>query len=126
MHKPTENNFTERQRNLLIEMVRHTDIQAACKAAEIGRTTAYRWLGQPAFRAELSRLRNDTMSQALSSIKSLTNRAAQELGALLDSNNEGLRRLVCKDILRHAIQIREIEEIEQRLEQLEQKLKDKA
>lgn len=48
--------LTDRQQKLLIELVRTNDIKAACRAAGIGRTTAYRWLDQPEFSNELRQL----------------------------------------------------------------------
>ena len=111
--------FTVQQQKLLVELVKTTDIQAACTAAGVGRTTAYRWLAQPAFADELATLRKGVMKEALETIKSLTTRAAQELSRLLDTEDERLRRQICKDILSHAIKMREIEGLERRITVLE-------
>lgn len=123
--KKTEENGTEqnaRQQRLLVELVRNPDIQAASKAAGIGRTTAYRWLAEPAFSDELARMRDEAMDEALGSVKSLTARAAEELHRLLDTDNERLRRLVCKDILSYSVRVREVEGLERRLACLEEKI----
>lgn len=114
--------LSARQQQLIVELVKNTDIQAACKAAGIGRTTAYRWLGEADFTDELARLRNEAMKEALGSVKSHTARAAQELVRLLDTEDERLRRHICNDILGHAIKVREIEEIERRLMVLEKQV----
>jgi transposase len=112
--------FTDRQQRLLVEMVRTPDTQAAAKAAGVGRSTVYRWLQNPAFADELVQRRNHVLNEALESVKTLTGRAARELGALLDTPDERLRRHVCRDILTHSVKVRELEEIEQRLTRLEQ------
>ena len=124
MREKTESRYktNPRQQKLLVELLKNPDIQAASRAAGIGRTTAYRWLEDSAFAAELSRLRNDTLKEALDSVKSLTSRAAAELLRLLDTPDERLRRLLCNDILSHAIKVRELEQIERRLLQLEEKI----
>ena len=114
--------LTARQQQLLVELVQNTDIQAAARSAGVSRTTAYRWLEQPVFADELNRQRNEAMKEALSSVKSQTTRAAQELVGLLDTDDERLRWRICSDILRNAIKVRELEEIEQRLDRLEQQL----
>lgn len=114
--------LTARQRQLLVELVRNSDLKKAAKAAGIGRTTVYRWLEDPRFSAELARLRNETMKDALDSVKALTTRAAQELAGLLDTEDERLKRLLCKDILGHAIKVRELEEIERRLVRMEEQI----
>ena len=75
-----------RQQQLLIELVGNPDLQAACKRAGVGRTTAYRWLEQPGFAEELSRRRTEAMKEALDSVKALTSKAAKVLAALLDSD----------------------------------------
>lgn len=111
-----------RQQQLLIELVRDPDMQAACKRAGVGRTTAYRWLAQPDFAGELARRRSEAMTEALDSVKALTTKAAAVLAALLDSDNESIRRMVCRDVFRHAVKVRELEEIEQRIEQLEKRI----
>ena len=41
-----------RQTRLLAALVTSTDVQAACKAAEVSRQTAYQWMKQPAFEEE--------------------------------------------------------------------------
>jgi hypothetical protein len=117
------NALPARQQQLLIELVKNPDLQAACKRAGVGRTTAYRWLEQAAFAEELSRRRTEAMNEALDSVKALTSKAAEVLAALLDSNNESIRRMVCRDIFRHAVKVRELEDIEQRLDQLEQMMR---
>ena len=114
--------LTARQQRLLVELVKNPDLQSAARAAGVGRTTAYRWLDQPAFAGELSQRRNEAMKEALSSIKAHTARAATELTRLLDTDDERLRWRICSEILRNAIKVRELEEIEQRLMLVEQKL----
>ena len=122
-HDPSEM-LTERQRRLLLELIKTPDIQSAARAAGIGRTTAYRWLSQPTFRSALTLQRNTALSEALNSIKSQTTRAAQELIALLETKDERLRWRICSEILRNSIKVRELEEIEERLALLEQQLNE--
>lgn len=114
--------FTARQQKLLIELVKNPDIQAAAREAGVGRSTAYRWLEDSAFAAELTRLRDQAMKEALDSVKALTTRAAMELVGLLDTQDERLRRMLCNDILGHAIKVRELEDVERRLARLERNL----
>jgi phage terminase small subunit len=114
--------LTVRQQQLLVELVKNTDLQKAAIKAGVGRTTVYRWLENPRFAAELARMRNEAMKEALDSVKALTTRAAQELVGLLDTEDERLKRLLCNDILGHAIKVRELEEIERRLARMEERM----
>jgi hypothetical protein len=111
-----------RQQRFLAALVLEPDIQAAAKAAGVGRTTAHRWLREPAFRDELARQRGAVLAAALGIMKAHTSRAVAELAKLLDTGNERLRRQVCNDILVHALKIRNQEDIERRLAILEKKM----
>lgn len=118
--------FTARQKKLLAAFVVNPDVQAACKAAGIGRTTAYRWLREPAFRDALGRERDAVLTEALSAVKAHVTRAVSELAKLLKAKDDRLRRLACNDILGHALKVRELEDIEARLAALERALEERG
>ncbi len=111
--------LTLRHHQLLGALVVDPDVRAACKAAGVGRTTAHRWLNDPAFRAELVRQRDAVLGEALDSVKTHAARAMAELAGLLQSKDDRLRRLICNDLLGHAMRVREMEDIERRLAALE-------
>jgi len=113
-----------RQQKLLDALVADPDISAACKAAGIVRATAYRWLKEPSFRDELARQRDVVMVEALDGVKPLAAQAMSELARLLKSKDDRLRRMICNDLLSHAIRVRELEDIERRLVALEKAAKD--
>ena len=112
-----------RQLRLLAALVTSTDVQAACQVADVSRTTTYQWLKQPAFQDELKRQRNAVLREALANVKINATRAAAELVGLLNEEDAGLRRLVCRDILDRAVRIYDMEEIETRLAVVERTLK---
>jgi hypothetical protein len=111
-----------RQRMLLAALVRDPDVQAAAAAAGVCRATAHRWLRLPVFKEELARQRDVVVSAALAGIQAQATRAAVELGRLLDEEDGRLRRLVCNDILTHAMRMREMDVFESRLSVLEAEL----
>jgi hypothetical protein len=49
--------------------------------------------------------------------------AVRQLAGLLGSADERLRRQVCKDIIEHALRVRELEDVEQRVTALEKAAK---
>ena len=112
-----------RQLRLLSALVTSTDLQAACKCAEVSRAAAYLWMKQPAFLDELQRQRSAILKEALANVKINATRAAAELVGLLDEDDPGLRRLVCRDILDRASRIYDMENIETRLAAMEKVLK---
>jgi hypothetical protein len=118
-----EDQLKPKQMRLVAALVSHADIHSACKAANVGRTAAHRWLKQPAFQEELTRQRDAVLGEALANVRTHTARAVTELAALLNEPDGHLRRLACHDILTHALKIRNTEDIERRLKMLEKSLK---
>jgi hypothetical protein len=132
-HDPQETtcpiNHTElppRQQKLISALVVEPEIRAAARAAGVGRTTAHRWLHQPAFHDELARRRDAALSNALDSFKVYATQAVTTLASLLSTNDERLRRQICNDILGHTLKIRELEDIERRMACLEKAMQNKA
>ncbi len=117
-----KNPLTARQKKLLTALVKLSDVQAACKAAGVGRTAAYCWLKDPDFREELNRLRDNALSDALTHIKTYTTQAVDQLALLMHSQDERLRRQACNDILSHSLAIRGKETLDQRIQALERKI----
>jgi hypothetical protein len=115
-----------RQLALISALVCNPDLQAACKAAGVSRTTAYRWLKHPAFGEELARQRDAVLTEALAAVKTHATQAVTELATLLTAKDERLRRLVCNDILAHALRVRELEDIERRLLILEKRMEEQT
>ena len=113
------NRLTARQEKLLSILAGNPNIQAAAKAAGIGRSTVHRWLKEPDFREELTRRRNMALTEAMNSVQAYTAQAVEELVKLLGSSNEWIRRQVCMDVLNCSHKIREVEQIEQRLDAIE-------
>jgi hypothetical protein len=117
---PLSTELSLKQQRLLVALVANPDIQTACKTTGIGRSTAHRWLKMPAFRVELGHQRDSVLSETMDSVKTHAIRAMSELAKMLDTEDDRLRRLICNDILGHALKIRELEDIERRLVALEQ------
>ena len=115
--------LTHRHQRLLSALVVDPDIQAASKAARVARSTAHRWLNDPVFRDELARQRDAVLSEAMASVKTHAARAMLELAKLMGSDDDRLRRLICNDIIGHAMKVRELQDIEGRLAALEKALK---
>ncbi|MCK9227731.1 MAG: hypothetical protein M0P30_08060 [Syntrophorhabdaceae bacterium] len=59
------------------------------------------------------------VNEAMESLKESVSKAVDTLTALLDTENEGLRRAVANDILNHVLKIREMQDIEARIDSIE-------
>jgi len=71
---------------------------------------------------ELSRQRNKVMEEAIATLRSNMTKAAQTLVDLLGEENPRLRRSVAIDIINLAMKGKEILELEERLQALEERV----
>jgi len=113
-----------KQQRLMDALVGNPDIKAACRATGVARATAFRWLREPGFREELAQQRNAVLDETMDGIKAHAILAMTELAGLLQSKDDRLRRMTCNDILSHAMKVRTIEDVDQRLKALEKAVKD--
>lgn len=119
---PQTTELGDKQRHLLGILAETPNVTEAARQAGIGRSTAQRWLRDPAFKAALSSIRQQSMEDAMNSVHSYTAKAVEGLVQLMDSQNEWLRRMACLDILSRSLKIREVEAVEERLSALEKAL----
>ena len=101
-----------------------TNEEARVKAG-ISRETLNRWLHNPDFQSTLRGQREAVAADALDRLKGSMLHATESLVALLDTDNEHLRRHVANDVLRIGLRIRELETFEDRITQLEQAVKSR-
>ena len=104
---------------LIVTSPTHTK---GCKRAKVNRTTFYKWLKDPAFKAELDLQRRQIAAEAFGVLSQSLTKAVETLVGLLDSGDKRLGRLAAKDIIDFIIRHKENEELEQRIAEIEQKL----
>jgi hypothetical protein len=117
--------LTDRQLKTIPHIVNSPTYTEGCKKAKINKTTLYKWLKEPEFKAELDRQRNEITAEAFAILSQNITKAVETLTGLLDTQDNRLKRLVCNDIIEHIIQHKEIEEINKRLTAIEQRLAEK-
>ena len=118
------NKLTPLKMKLVAALVFEHDIQTAAMSVGVSRMTAYRWMKEEAFTEELVRQRDAVLTASLESVKTSSARAVTALTALLNVQDERLRRLVCNDILTCAMKIRELDDFERRLTALEKRVEE--
>jgi len=117
--------LSNRQLLAISQIVASTTLEEARKRAGVSKGTLYNWLRDDAFKAELKRQRDEVIKEALARLKSAITKAVEELIKLMDSNKAELRRLASKDILEYALKSIELEDIEERLNKIEQAISQK-
>ena len=63
--------------------------------------------------------REQLTCEALGVLEQSLTKAVETLTGLLDTQNEGFRRLVCKDIIGHILKYHEIQDLDERLKHIE-------
>jgi hypothetical protein len=97
-----------------------------CEAAQIAPSTFYEWLKDTEFKAELDRQRRQVCEEAFNTLEHSLTKAVETLTALLDTSDDRLRRLAANDVIEHIIEHRELEDIEDRLAAIEQRLNERS
>ncbi len=114
--------LTSRQLRAIPYLVAAKNQEEGRRQAGVSKRTLWRWRQDRAFKAELARQRNQVIEEAIEVLKSNMTRAAQTLVELLDDENPRLRRFVAIDIINLALKGKEILEIEERLQVLEEQV----
>jgi len=114
--------LTPRQTKFLPILLASPTYSEACRKGRIGRDTLYAWLRDPTFKAELDEQRNRLVAQGLALLSQSVTKAVETLVGLLDGSDKRLKRLAAKDILDQHAKFRELDDLAQRIEHIEQRL----
>jgi len=96
-----------------------------CENAKINKTTLYKWLKHPDFKAELDRQRDEIASDAFGVLTQNLTKAVEALVGLLDNKDDRLKRLTAKDVIDFIIKHKEIEDLDKRLTAIEKRLSER-
>ncbi|HRV46649.1 MAG TPA: phBC6A51 family helix-turn-helix protein [Sedimentisphaerales bacterium] len=117
--------LTARQTRFLPVLLASPTYTAACKKGKVSRDTLYEWLKDPAFKAELDRQRNELAAQGFALLSQSVTKAVETLVGLLDAKDGRLKRLAARDILDQHTKFKELDELTERIEHIEQRLEER-
>ena len=117
--KPT---LTNRQLKAIPFLVGNPTYTQGCKKAKINKTTLYKWLKNPEFKAELERQRSEIVEAAFGMIAQNIEKAVSTLVGLLNTKDDRLKRLTAKDVIDFIIRHKENEDLDKRLTEVEKRL----
>lgn len=120
----TKENLTGKQRKVIALVLAAPSITEGCRRASISREMFYRWRAVPAFQEEFKRQRDESIEEALHTLKASLAEATSTLIALLKADGsmgEGTRLKAALAVLDSVFKVRELEEIEARLTVLERR-----
>lgn len=109
------------QEKLIKAILENRTIGAALEAAEVSKSTYYRWLAEDQnFKDALNQAQQQLLDGAIQQLGQKVGSAADRLIDLMEqSDNEWLSRQCAKDVLDYFLRLREQQDILQRLEKLE-------
>jgi len=120
-----ESTLTDRQTKFLPVLLASPTYTDACQKGRVSRQTLYEWLRQPAFKAELQRQRAELVAQGFALLSQSVVKAVETLVGLLDGSDGRLKRLAARDILDQHAKFRELDELTQRIEAIEERLQSR-
>jgi len=127
MSEAKENSkLTDRQFKVIPHIVSSPTYTEGCKKAKINKTTFYKWLKQPEFKAELDRQRDEVVAEAFKVLSQNLTKAVETLAGLLDNKNDRLKRLAAKDVIDFVVRHKEYEDLDKRLTAIEQRLSEQS
>jgi len=119
----TEQNLTDKQIASIPTILSAKTLTQGIKRARISRTTFYEWLKIDFYRDELYRQRKIIVDSALLELKLAGGEAVRILKELLQSKNEGIKFRTASAIVNYIQNFSKLEDIEERVEQLERRIK---
>ena len=114
--------LTGRQLKAIPLIVASPTYTEGCKRAKLNRTTFYKWLKIPEFKAELDHQRDEIAAEAFGVLSQGLTKAVETLVSLLDNKDDRLKRLAAKDVIDFIIRHKENEDWYKRLTAIEQRL----
>ncbi len=108
---------------LLAALAGGATVQQAAGQAAVSERTAHRRLADPAFRRRVADLRGEMVTRAVGKMADGMSDAAAKLRELLTAESESVRLGAARSLLELGVKMRESAELEQRLADLERRIK---
>lgn len=114
--------LTKKQSLAISAVISSKNVNQGLKKININRSTWYRWLKKPHFKAELDRAKRKLVKSALESLDLATEKAVDVLKSLLNSDSESIKLKTATTILEFTERLVMKQELTDRIKELERKL----
>ena len=115
-----------RQLRVIPYLLGGPSIEEGCKQARVSKSAVYEWLKDDTFKDELRRRREELTAIALDTLKAGIAKATATLVNHLDSERENISIRAAESIIEFAQKALEDEDLEKRLEALEERVKQQG
>ena len=111
--------------DFVLAVMSHPTLEAAAEALGITPRTVRRWIQEPEVRERLRGARKDVMNRSLVRLQQSTCEAVDCLVAVLKGESESARVAAARCILEQALRATELNDVQERLDQLERVAKSR-
>jgi DNA-binding MurR/RpiR family transcriptional regulator len=107
-------------------LISSPSIQEAAKVVGVGEATIYRWLKDPGFEKSYQQARRQVVTQVIAQVQANMSTAVQTLKEIMENKKApaSARVSAAKEIIATSIKAVEIEDLEQRISQIEKIIED--
>ena len=116
---PGNDGLSPRQLLALPYLANAPSVTEGARVDNVGRTTLYRWMNDPTFRAKLQRMRDQVVDLDLAELEALTFRSVHVLAEVLEDPNPALRLRAARIILQASAQAQGARELQRRVDVLD-------
>ncbi len=111
--------LSPRQQSALPLIASTSTLAQAARSSGIGESTLYRWLQEPLFREELTRLREESADLAKQELRGVMLRSVSVLAEALEHPDMAIRLRAARYSMSFAVQISEVEKLRADLQKIE-------
>jgi hypothetical protein len=121
-----ETKLTTKQAKAIPKLLAAPNNEKGCKSARISKTTFYNWMQDKDFAAEFERQRNRIVEAAFGMIGQNIEKAVGVLVGLLDTGDDRVKRLTANDIIGHFLKHKELDDLDERIQRVEEQLRTRG
>jgi len=109
-----------KQEKAILLLLQNKTIEEIANQLRISKRTVYKWLQREDFKQRFAEVRQELFAEALEQLKVLTKEAINTLEDILKNGTKETSRVTAsKTVLELALRLKEVEELEKRVEKLE-------
>jgi hypothetical protein len=117
--------FSAKEQKLLSALLSKKDVRASAEKSGVSEATAWRWLKDNEFTAEYRRVRRDAVEQTAAQLQRASGEAGETLQKNLSCGNPNAEIAAARIILEQSVKAIEILDLTERLEKIEDAVKNR-
>lgn len=116
---PQGKSLSRKQKEAIPSLIGARSLEAGCRKAKISKGTLFRWMKEENFKSALEAARQAVIQESLERLKAGVSKAVDGILALAGDKDKWIKIRACEKVLDFFMKVREVEELEGRLEKIE-------